>query len=65
MDEMFEKIKEHSVYVEAYKTEMVPMHAIKMIVQDVYNKQVAETLSKVEDELTKLSKSLNTLNLND
>ena len=65
MDELIKKIEEHKVYVESFKTYMIPFTAVERLIRENYNNNLANTFKSIEEELQKVSSTLNNININD
>ena len=65
MQEVIQQLEQHKVYVEGYKTYMVPFSTVQTVLQESYNKNLTTALSSIEEELQKVEKELNNLKIDD
>jgi hypothetical protein len=57
---LIEDIKKHTVYVQAYQTEMVPLSAVISLLNNVdLTKQADDLLDKLDEQLKEVQKTLN------
>lgn len=65
MDELIKSLSEHKVYVDMYKTHMIPVSTVERLLQEHYNKNLNAAFDSISEELLKVENELKNLTIND